>query len=281
MQRRDFLKSAAAAAIVGSVAPRALAHMIQSYAVEPGDAGQARYLYKMRHFNEPHEGDVFVSPEQYRVFESCVLHLERLARMAGHGKVGLLAWDEGLTIARDYPGEVGAFSRAETDFLEMIYAADATRYGFYGEKSLPNITDKIPSNAVAKVARSGHYIYRGRPLETYEKIRRVVGPQAILTSGVRGVMKQCLLFLRKAYDNGGNLSLASRSLAPPGFSFHGISDFDVGQMHFGQDNFTERFTTSQVYRRLQALGYLDLRYPRDNLLGVRFEPWHIRVDPKA
>ena len=82
---------------------------------------------------------------------------------------------------------------------------------------------------------------------------------------------------KKADENRGNLSLASRQIAPPGYSFHGISDFDVGQVGYGAANFTERFMYTDVYRRLESLGYLTLRYPQDNLLGVRFEPWHIKV----
>jgi len=108
-----------------------------------------------------------------------------------------------------------------------------------------------------------------------------VGRQVILTSGVRGLIKQFLLFLNKAYKSNGNLSLASRSLAPPGFSFHGIGDFDVGQAGFGVANFTERFTTTEVYRKLRYLDYINLRYTQDNLLGVRFEPWHVKMNSKV
>lgn len=90
-------------------------------------------------------------------------------------------------------------------------------------------------------------------------------------------MKQFLLFLNKAYSNDGNLSLASRSLAPPGYSFHGNGDFDVGQVGYGALNFTERFTETEVFKRLSEMGYLQLRYPEDNRLGVRFEPWHIKI----
>lgn len=90
-------------------------------------------------------------------------------------------------------------------------------------------------------------------------------------------MKQFLLFLNKAYKNNGNLSLASRSLAPTGYSFHGIGDFDVGQAGLGAKNFTDQFTKTEVYRRLGELGYLKLRYPDENLEGVRFEPWHIKI----
>ena len=90
-----------------------------------------------------------------------------------------------------------------------------------------------------------------------------------------------MLFLNKVVRSNGNLSLASRSLAPPGYSYHGIGDFDVGQIGLGSDNFTERFTTTSVYKRLNEQGYVKIRYPLDNLLGVRFEPWHIKVEPQA
>ena len=90
-------------------------------------------------------------------------------------------------------------------------------------------------------------------------------------------MKQFLLFLNKAYQNDGNISLASRSLAPPGYSFHGAGDFDVGQVGFGAANFTALFTTTPIYKRLSEIGYLMLRDPEENLLGMRFGPWHIKI----
>ncbi|MBF0383635.1 MAG: D-alanyl-D-alanine carboxypeptidase family protein, partial [Magnetococcales bacterium] len=134
---------------------------------------------------------------------------------------------------------------------------------------------------VVKVPNTGNYLYKGRPLETYKKIRKQLGNKVVLTSGVRSVIKQFLLFLDKAYESDGNLSRASRSLAPPGYSYHGISDFDVGQRGYGRYNFTSKFVSSEVYKRLTDLGYLKLRYPKDNMLGVRFEPWHIKVHNRA
>jgi LAS superfamily LD-carboxypeptidase LdcB len=90
-------------------------------------------------------------------------------------------------------------------------------------------------------------------------------------------MKQFVLFLDKACRNEGNLSLASRSLAPPGYSYHCVGDFDVGQVGLGAMNFTARFAFTEVFRQLQDLGYVRLRYGRDNMLGVRYEPWHVKV----
>ncbi len=282
MKRRDFLKALSAVVIGSGFAPRTLAQLVEPCGATPDDYGERirDYLEKMRHFNQPHAGDVFIEPDQFRLLETSVRRLRRLQPVAGHGLFNLLSFDDARSIA-GASSEVGEFPKAELDFLEMIFYQDARRYGFLGARSLQKITDRIPNGEVVKIPGSGHYLYNGAPLAAYTKLKQDVGDGAILTSGVRGIMKQFLLFLERAYDGKGNLSLASRSLAPPGYSFHGISDFDVGQVGFGKGNFTERFVTSEVFRKLTQLEYVDLRYPRDNLLGVRFEPWHIKVSERV
>ncbi|HKI73197.1 MAG TPA: D-alanyl-D-alanine carboxypeptidase family protein, partial [Pseudomonadales bacterium] len=75
----------------------------------------------------------------------------------------------------------------------------------------------------------------------------------------------------------GNLSRASRSLAPPGHSYHGVGDFDVGKVGYGLRNFTSDFARTDEYKSLLELGYVTMRYPQYNLMGVRYEPWHIKV----
>ena len=282
MTRRELLKTLTTALIGAGFAREAVARMIEPYALRPGDYSEyvADYLQKMRHYDAPHREDVFVDPTHRELFERVVARIDRLEDSVGQGHFQLLAFDDALAIARTSTG-IGAFSQDELEYLEEIFYRDAVVYGFYGEKSLTRITDRISEDQVVKVPRSGHYLYKGLPLDTYERIKRDVGARAVLTSGVRGMMKQFALFLRKAFDNDANLSLASRSLAPPGYSFHGISDFDVGQVGLGEDNFTPRFTGSDVYRRLAELKYVAMRYPIDNMLGVRFEPWHIKVDYHA
>jgi D-alanyl-D-alanine carboxypeptidase len=282
MQRRQFLKALSAAFIVGGFSSRAFAELVTPCTGGPDgvDARIQDYLDKMRHFNQTHVGDVYVEPDQRHLLEVTVRRLRRVERLGGYGFFNLLSLDEACSLGRNM-SDIGEFSKAELDYLEAVFYQDAKRYGFLGERSLTKITDCIPKDDVIKIAGSGHYLYKGAPLATYTKVKNDVGERAVLTSGVRGVMKQFLLFLGKAYENGGNLSLASRSLAPPGYSFHGISDFDIGQIGFGKQNFTERFVTTDVCRRLMHLEYIDLRYPRDNLLGVRFEPWHIKVNAKA
>jgi hypothetical protein len=234
----------------------------------------------MRNFYKPHKDDVYLTREEFLLLKSCVVRLKNLQRTVGHGNFYILNLDGAIRIARKYP-RVGPFTRAELGFLEKIFYQDSNAYGFLGEKPLKRITDRIPRRTVAKVPGTGNYLYKGVPLETYQRIKRDLGDQAILTSGVRSIMKQFLLFLNKAQRTRGNLSLASRSLAPPGYSFHGVSDFDVGQVGLGVANFSLRFMGTDVYKRLRDLDYINLRYPEGNLLGVRFEPWHIKVYPDA
>ncbi len=280
MKRRDFLKALTTGVMLVGFVPEVLAEIARVPSASPPEKHDDHikdYIHKMRRFDEPHEDDICLDREGFRLLKFSLHRLKRLQRTVGHGNFHLLDFDDALKIARSY-SKVGRFPKDELDFLETIFYEDGTRFGFLGKKPLKNLTDRIGKQKVVKVRRTGNYLYKGLPLETYKGIKQHLGDQVILTSGVRSVTKQFFLFLNKAYKSKGNLSLASRSLAPPGYSYHGIGDFDVGQVGFGSDNFSERFTSTKVYRRLVDLGYINLRYPRGNLLGVRFEPWHIKVN---
>ena len=283
MRRRDLLKAVVGIVVGVGFAPEALAGIIGTPPAnrsETYDCQIKDYLYKMRNFNVRHQGDICLDHKEFDLLKSCASRFERVQQTVGHGNFYLLSFDETIAVASNY-SRVGKFTREELDFLEKIFYFDASHYGFFGEKPVKKITDRVRKREVLKIPYTGNYLYKGMPLQTYKRIMRGIGAGVVLTSGIRSVTKQFLLFLNKAYENEGNLSLASRSLAPPGYSFHGIGDFDVGQAGLGADNFTERFTTTSVYHRLNEQGYLRIRYPLDNLLGVRFEPWHIKVDPQA
>ena len=278
-KRRDFLKGIGAVMLSISLAPDVFAEEDEDpsfWNKADEDRYIKDYLFKMKHFDDKFPDDVFLSNGDFKTLETSLARLKRLQRTVGHGNFYLLSFDEALNIAHHYT-RVGSFTEQEITFLERIFYQDSVTYGFLGEKPLKNLTDRIKKQSVVKIRRTGNYLYRGLPLETYRKVRKDIGDQAILTSGVRSVIKQFMLFLSKAHESKGNLSMASRSLAPPGYSYHGIGDFDVGQVGFGVDNFTEKFTDTDVFKKLKDLGYIQLRYQNANLLGVRFEPWHVRV----
>lgn len=286
MQRRDFIKAITAGVILSGVTPFSLVSANQLLPLHQGivqssfDSNIKDYLHKMRNFDQSHPGDVYVEKELLPVLRSCVSRLKRLERMTGHGNFYLLGFDAGLAIARRY-SQVGEFTKEEKDFLERVFYTESSVYGFIGEKPIEKMTSRIYKKDTVKIPPTGNYVYRGISHEMYKKLKKSAGDKLYLTSGIRGVLKQFLLFLDKAETNRGNLSQASRSLAPPGYSYHGIADFDVGQMGYGVLNFTERFTTTEVYKKLKDLEYVNLRYTEGNLKGVRFEPWHIKVFPRG
>ena len=234
------------------------------------------YLEKIRNFDGDFAGDVYLSEINQLLLQPTIERLERVQRFIGHGNFNLIAFDEMLYFARNYE-EIGEFDPAELAFMEEIFFNDATDYGFFGEKVNPALTHRINQNEVEKIGGSGHYLLKGDSLNQYQLIHKDVGEKLLLTSGIRNVVKQMHLFLSKTRQSNGNLSKASRSLALPGYSFHGIGDFDVGKIGVGEANFTIDFSNTEEFQRLITLGYVDIRYTDTNRYGVRYEPWHIKI----
>jgi hypothetical protein len=234
------------------------------------------YIAKMKSFDEIHEDDIFIGTERYRLLLSTFRRLDRVQNLVGHGNFNVVSFDEMLKHSKRYDS-IGAFTAEELAFLEEIFFDNAEKYGFFGEKVISELTATVPTKLRYKVPYTGHFIYRGESLESYQKLRKDVGNSIILTSGIRSVVKQTHLFLAKTIQSRGNFSKATRSLAPPGHSFHGVGDYDVGKVGFGRRNFTSEFANTSEFKKLVELGYISMRYPENNLLGVRFEPWHIKV----
>lgn len=245
-------------------------------AVAGEDSDMPSYFDKIRDFDRAYADDVILEDDRFELLTQVARHLGKAQRVIGHGHFNLLGFDNLLRYGRRY-SRIGRFSRQELDFLEEIFAADATEYGFYGDKVMTELTAEIPERETVKIANTGHYLFRGEPQKKYEKMCNDLSGSIFLTSGIRGVIKQMHLFIDKAVATEGNLSQASRSLAPPGYSYHAVGDFDIGKVGFGLDNFTDTFATTEEYKKLVDLGYAELRYTPTNPFGVRHEPWHIKM----
>ena len=168
------------------------------------------YLSKLKNFNKPHKDDIIISGADYGILRSTVKRLFRLQSYMGHGYFYTLSFTGGIYMSGKDPA-VGKFPASEIEFLEKIFYADAANYGFLGHKPIQNINLRINRKEIVRDSLTGSYLYKGAPVETFKKIKRILGDNVILTSGVRGLMKQFLLFLNKVYRNNGNVSLASRS----------------------------------------------------------------------
>jgi len=231
---------------------------------------------KAKDFEHDYSDDIFLRKQQKIVLRSILNRLTRLQAVVGYANFNLIGFDSALLYARRYSA-VGRFTRQEVRLIEALFVFDASHYGFLGKKVSENLTDRITLREVKKIPGSGHYLYKGDALALYKKLKARLGDSLILTSGIRSVVKQLHLFIAKADRSGGNLSRAARSLAPPGHSFHGVGDFDVGQKGLGAANFTSAFMKTTIHQRLTDLGLIDERYPESNPYGVRHEPWHIKV----
>jgi len=220
--------------------------------------------------------DIYISKKQWPVFVSSMQRLLRVRKYIGYGNFNIISFDKALFFARNY-SYIGAFTKDELELLDQLFYEEPTKYGFYGKKTNHSITDKINTKEIIKISHTGHYLFKGKALEDYNRILKDVGHDIILTSGVRGIVKQMTLYMKKIHSLKGNITEASYSLAPPAYTYHSICDFDVGKKGFGYANFTEEFTTTKEYKNLKKLDYIAMRYTINNKEGVRYEPWHIKV----
>ena len=217
-----------------------------------------------------------VDSSEFAALTALAEKIRRTRSIVGYGRFNLVGFDDMNRIGRDY-SKVGPFTRDEQELFESLFYRNASDYGFYGEKVFTSVTQTINEKEMVKIDGTGHYLYRGSAEEMNEKIRRELGHSIVLTSGVRSVVKQMDLFLQKVISSGGDMSAAAHSLAPAGYSYHGVGDFDVGKVGFGQANFTDAFAETDEFKRLVASGYVRIRYTKDNPYGVRYEPWHVKV----
>lgn len=224
-----------------------------------------------------HESDVvWLRDDQVDSFVHVHKKIELVKRYVGFGNFNILSFDDMLKVAARY-SKIGAFTPLELSFIEEIFYADPHEHGFYGQRTMPTLTTNINKKEVMKIPRTGHYLFRGHSDESYNRIISDVGKSLVLTSGVRGIPKQMNLYFKKITSTKGNITLASRSLAPPAYSYHSIGDFDVGKKGWGYKNFTVSFARTEEFWRLQRLSYISMRYTINNRDGVRFEPWHVKI----
>lgn len=208
------------------------------------------------------------------IIRNLIEKLDTVQHYVGYVKFNTISFDEMLKTAHRCNQ---ALTQKEIGYIESIFYGDPRRYGFYGERTVPRLTSTISPDTLVYIKKSGHFLMKGAAQEKYNEIRRLLGNKVVLTSGVRAPVKQLYLFLNKMVAEGGDLRLTSTCIAPPGFTFHSIGDFDIGKAGYGMANFSDKFQETDVFKKLYDKGYITIRYTPDNPYGVRYEPWHIKV----
>ena len=263
MHRRTFLKAFSAFLLAQGLPPTRVIRAFESPA-------------PTNHLQPIFSNDILVPKQDWPTLQTTLDRFSRIQATVGFGNFCLLGFDDSLKIARNYKN-IGAFTGNEISFIDKLFHTDAKSYGFLGTKTFHNISDRIAASKIHKIPGTGNHLFKGRPQQIYYQISNDIGNRVVLTAGIRGMAKQFYLFLGKVKKTSGNLSMASQTIAPTGYSYHGVGDFDVGQVGFGSANFTTRFSHTRVYKQMTQLEYIVFRYPQNNQLGVQFEPWHVQV----
>jgi len=222
------------------------------------------------------KSSIWINNQEVDIFLSICKKIDLIKKTVGYGNFNILSFDGMLKTAARY-SKIGKFTPVEIAFIEKMFYEDPSKYGFYGQRTVESLTNIISKKNVVKIPHTGHYLFKKHSDNLYERVITDVGKSLILTSGVRNVPKQMNLYFNKIKKTGGNITLASSSLAPPGYSYHSIGDFDVGKKGWGYKNFTASFVTTKEFWRLRSLSYVSIRYTLNNKDGVRFEPWHVKT----
>ncbi|WP_294962951.1 M15 family metallopeptidase [Sulfurimonas sp.] len=220
--------------------------------------------------------DIYLSYHEYTTLKRLNNRLKTLRRYIGFANFNIVSFNEALYYGRNY-SKIGAFTKDELSLVDKLFSENPNRYGFYGSMTCSNINNKISKRDIVKIPSTGHFLFKGTALDDYKKLKKDVGDTLVLTSGVRNIVKQLSLYANKLYKNGGNVTQASMSIAPPAYSYHTISDFDVGRKGWGYKNFTDAFASTLEFKKMTKLDYISMRYNKNNSDGVRFEPWHVEV----
>jgi len=221
-----------------------------------------------------------LSKEEYKLTLSILHKLDIVQSLVGYGNFNTISFDEVLKVQTKY-SKAQKFTDAEFDYIEKMFYMDPSVFGFYGKRTVYNITNIVPKKEIVKIPNSGHYLFKDQAVDTFHRIIKDVtddiGHPVKLTSGIRNVPKQMRLFFNKIKQCKGDIVKASESLAPPAYSYHSVGDFDVGKIGWGYKNFTARFSFTPEFRAIRRLKYVGIRYTINNRDGVRFEPWHIKL----
>ena len=268
MHRREFLKFIQLGTISTAALPFADNNLFAATFV-PNDINRSEYKIS-------ETSDIYLPSNQIKTFLNVKYKLRQIQNYVGFGNFNIISFDKAISIARWGRG-IKRFTKDELNFMESIYYYDPTIHGFYGNRTSNSLTATINKKDVKKIPRTGHYLFKGKTVDTYNHMTKDIGDTIILTSGVRSIVKQMKLYVDKIEKTNGNLSKASNSIAPPAFSYHTVGDFDIGKKGFGYSNFTPRFALTDEFLRMRRLKYIDMRYTINNKDGVRYEPWHIKI----
>lgn len=193
-------------------------------------------------------------------------------------------------VLMDYRNFLSLLNPAERKLIKKIQNLDISKYGkktpFYGLKPVPNNLVMVRGQKYEEKGMLRHVFASFLPRKVYEAfkkmnkaLKRETGKSLLIRSGYRSLAYQMIVFLRHLKNNFWDLRKTMKGVALPGYSQHGCPgkqaiDFTTAGI-FGKKN--KDFSRTKEYQWLRKnaskFGFY-LSFPKNNKIGVKFEPWH-------
>ncbi len=196
----------------------------------------------------------------------------------------------------DYNDLKKNFNFLENDFIDRLYSIDPKTVGFNGPKYKTGTAENLVKIESYKFTQNGKVVRESGvqyvPKHVYDDFVKMsaeiqMGLNKIIhiDSGFRSSGRQAYLFMKNLVgEYNYSIEETAKWSAMPGYSEHGdpvntavdIAN-DEGINGFSNNQNPEDFEKLDEYKwLLENAGKFNfiLSYPRDNKLGVGFEPWH-------
>jgi D-alanyl-D-alanine carboxypeptidase len=142
---------------------------------------------------------------------------------------------------------------------------------------------EAPESELAPITADGRIRMRKAAAEKFQAMRQAARSSGVILvpiSGFRSVKEQEQLFFEIGAQRNQTPAQRAALSAPPGHSEHHTGyAVDIGDGAAPATNLSADFEKTKAFKWLQAnaarFGF-ELSFPRDNVQGVSYEPWHWR-----
>jgi len=143
--------------------------------------------------------------------------------------------------------------------------------------------EEAPLEELRPITADGRIKLRQRAAQRYNEMVADARSQKInlvALSGFRAISEQEYLFFDVKEQRNQVASQRAEVSAPPGYSEHHTGyAVDIGDGYYPDTHLQESFENTPAYQWLEANAprySFELSFPRNNLQGISYEPWHWR-----